>query len=322
MTTGHGHLAEAARVLNIEAEAVAAAAAGLDDSFSRAVDAILGARGKTIVTGLGKSGHIGRKLAATLASTGTPALFLHAGEATHGDVGMLTAGDILLALSYSGSSEDLNNVLAYAKNNGIPVIALTSNSTSRLAREADLCVHVAVQREACPLNLAPTASALATLAVGDALAMALLTARGFTPDDFARTHPSGNLGRRLLRVADLMITGQALPLLPATTPILEAIVTMSSKRLGMVLAATPTGQLAGIFTDGDLRRCIERGPDLAALTLSKIMNPSPVTIGPQRLAAAAAEVMRARKVNQLPVLEDDRLVGALTIQMVMHYRPG
>lgn len=316
VSAGSAYLEAARRVMGIEAQAIGEVAANLGTGFVLAVERILAASGKVVVTGIGKSGHVARKIAATLASTGTPALYLHPGEAMHGDLGVIAAGDVIIALSQSGASEETARVIAFGKRCGTPIVVVTGKPEAPLARSADACITVAVSREACPLNLAPTASATATLAVGDALAMAVLEARGFTAEDFARTHPCGALGRRLLRVADVMSTGNDIPRVSASAPLTEAVVEMSAKRMGMTLALDGRGALAGIFTDGDLRRCVERGSELAGQSIADVMNSQPVTVGPQQLAAEAVELMRLRRVNQLPVLRCGMPVGALTIQML------
>ena len=318
MSAAADHLAVARSVLATEATALAEAAAALDDSFNRAVEAILRISGKVAVTGVGKSGLIAGKIAATFASTGTPALFLHPTDAMHGDLGVIAEDDCIVGISHSGRADEIATVLAHGRALGTPLIMITGDVDSPLAAAADVAIRVAVSREACPLNLAPTASAIATCALGDALAMALLVARGFTPDDFARTHPHGALGRRLLlTVADVMCTGADLPLIGVDAPLTAAIVEMSAKRLGMTMIAAADGTLAGIFTDGDLRRGLEKGIDLNAAGIEQLMNRSPKTIGRQRLAAEAADLMRRESVNQLPVLDDGAIVGAVTIQMLL-----
>lgn len=307
-----GALALAREVLALESQAVAALAARIDDDFLRAVALLLDCRGRAVVSGVGKSGHIGRKLAATLASTGTPALFVHAAEAAHGDLGMITRNDVLIALSYSGEAAELLTILPVIKREGTPLIALTGNPASSLARHADVHLNVQVDKEACPLNLAPTASTTATLAMGDALAIACLDARGFGAADFARSHPGGALGRRLLtRVADIMRTGEALPTVPVSASVLEAVAEISRKRLGMTAVLDETGAVVGIFTEGDLRRLIERVGDVRSVALRDVISASPLSVPSSMLAAEAARILDASLRNQLLVIDDGRLVGAL-----------
>ncbi|MCU0939628.1 MAG: KpsF/GutQ family sugar-phosphate isomerase, partial [Burkholderiaceae bacterium] len=261
---------------------------------------------------VGKSGHIGRKLAATLASTGTPALFVHAAEAAHGDLGMITPQDAVIALSYSGETSELLTVVPVLKREGTPMIAMTGNPASSLARHADVHLNVHVEKEACPLNLAPTSSTTAMLALGDALAIACLDARGFGAADFARSHPGGALGRRLLtRVADLMRTGEALPSVPLGASVLEAVAEISRKRLGMTAVIDADGTVAGIFTEGDLRRLIERVGDVRTLAVRDVMTAGPLAVPSTMLAAEAARILDASLRNQLLVIDDGRLVGAL-----------
>ena len=307
-----GALALAREVLALESQAVAALATRIDDDFLRAVALLLDCRGRAVVSGVGKSGHIGRKLAATLASTGTPALFVHAAEAAHGDLGMITRNDVLIALSYSGEAAELLTILPVIKREGTPLIALTGNPASSLARHADVHLNVQVEKEACPLNLAPTASTTAMLAMGDALAIACLDARGFGAADFARSHPGGALGRRLLtRVADIMRTGEALPTVPLSASVLEAVAEISRKRLGMTAVLDERGAVAGIFTEGDLRRLIERVGDVRSVTLRDVISASPLSVPSSMLAAEAARILDASLRNQLLVIDDGTLVGAL-----------
>jgi arabinose-5-phosphate isomerase len=307
-----GALALAREVLALESQAVAALAARIDDDFLRAVTLLLDCRGRAVVSGVGKSGHIGRKLAATLASTGTPALFVHAAEAAHGDLGMITRDDVLIALSYSGEAAELLTILPVIKREGTPLIALTGNPASSLARHADVHLNVQVAKEACPLNLAPTSSTTATLAMGDALAIACLDARGFGAADFARSHPGGALGRRLLtRVADIMRTGDALPTVPLSASVLEAVAEISRKRLGMTAVLDEAGAVAGIFTEGDLRRLIERVGDVRSVALRDVISASPLSVPSSMLAAEAARILDASLRNQLLVIDDGALVGAL-----------
>lgn len=307
-----GALALAREVLALESQAVAALATRIDDDFLRAVTLLLDCRGRAVVSGVGKSGHIGRKLAATLASTGTPALFVHAAEAAHGDLGMITHNDVLIALSYSGEAAELLTILPVIKREGTPLIALTGNPASSLARHADVHLNVQVEKEACPLNLAPTASTTATLAMGDALAIACLDARGFGAADFARSHPGGALGRRLLtRVADIMRTGEALPTVPLSASVLEAVAEISRKRLGMTAVLDERGAVAGIFTEGDLRRLIERVGDVRSVALRDVITAGPLSVPSSMLAAEAARILDASLRNQLLVIDDGKLVGAL-----------
>jgi arabinose-5-phosphate isomerase len=314
------HALEMARdVLQIEAAAVQALAARLDDRFTRAVELLLLCRGRVVVSGIGKSGHIARKIAATFASTGTPAIFVHAAEAAHGDLGMITRDDVLVALSYSGEGDELLTMLPVAKREGTPLIAMTGNPSSSLARLADVHLDVRIDREACPLNLAPTTSTTAMLALGDALAIACLDARGFGPDDFARSHPAGALGRRLLTyVRDVMRTGDRIPRVTVETPLIDALREISSKQLGMTAVLDGGGRLQGIFTDGDLRRLLERATDVRSVKLADVMTRDPLTIAPDVLAAEAAQLMDQRKKNQLLVVDGSgALVGALHMHDLM-----
>jgi arabinose-5-phosphate isomerase len=314
------HALEMARdVLQIEAAAVLALATRLDERFTRAVALLLHCKGRVVVSGIGKSGHIARKIAATLASTGTPAIFVHAAEAAHGDLGMITRDDVLVALSYSGEGDELLTMLPVAKREGTPLIAITGNATSSLARLADVHLDVRVDKEACPLNLAPTSSTTAMLALGDALAVACLDARGFGPDDFARSHPAGALGRRLLTyVRDVMRTGDRIPRVTVDTSLIDALREISSKQLGMTAVVDSEGRLRGIFTDGDLRRLLERAADVRSVRLAEVMTRDPLTIAPDVLAAEAAQLMDRRRKNQLLVLDNDgALVGALHMHDLM-----
>ena len=294
------------RVVEIEAEAVAALVPRLDAAFAAACRTLLDCRGRVVVCGIGKSGHIGAKLAATLASTGTPAFFVHAAEAAHGDLGMLQPGDAVVALSYSGGSDELLVLLPGIRRLGIPLISLCAEPASALARASDIVLDTRVAREACPLGLAPTSSTSATLAMGDALAIALLGARGFGPEDFARAHPGGRLGRRLiLRVADVMATGEAVPRVGDDVRLAEALVEISSKGLGMVNVVDARERLVGLFTDGDLRRSLERGEDVRAVAVADLMTRNPVTVGADALAYVAFETMQARRITSLPVVSAD-----------------
>ncbi len=312
-------IAQARRVLRIEAEAITALAARVGDDFERAVQLILRRHGRVIVTGIGKSGHIGRKIAATLASTGTPAYFVHAAEAAHGDLGMITPEDIVIALSNSGTSEEVLTIVPLVKRRGASLIAMTGRPDSLLAREADVHLDAGVAEEACPLNLAPTASTTAALALGDALAVALLDARGFSPDDFARSHPGGALGRRLLtHVRDIMRPATQVPAVPEDAPATEALLAMTRGGLGMTAVTGADGRPTGIFTDGDLRRALERGFDIRTASIGAIMTRAPQHIGPDALAVEAAELMERRRISQLLVLDDEGgLVGALNMHDLM-----
>ena len=305
--------ASAERCFDIQIAALQALRGRIDDAFARAAGMILACQGRVVVTGIGKSGHVARKIAATLASTGTPAFFMHAAEAIHGDLGMLTGQDILLAISYSGSAQELITIISVAKRMGTRIIALTGRPDSELARSADLVLEAAVAQEACPLNLAPTASTTAALVMGDALAVACLEARGFSRDDFARSHPGGALGRRLLTsVADVMRTGAALPLVGEDALIPDALTEMSSKGMGMAIVVGAGRRPVGIFTDGDLRRMIAQHGDIRAMAVSAGMSRHPKAIRPDAPAIEAATVMDAHKLNQMLVEDaDGLLLGAL-----------
>lgn len=311
-------LIETAReVIRTESEAVAALAGRLDVTFAGACRHILERVGhQVVVTGMGKSGHIGRKVAATLASTGTPAFFVHPGEASHGDLGMIREGDTVLTLSNSGETEELIRLLPGLKRLGITLIAMTGKPDSTLARYAEFHLDTSVDREACPLGLAPTASTAAQLAMGDALAVALLEARGFTSEDFARAHPGGALGRRLLvHIRDIMHSGGALPVIGADGTMAEALVTMTRGRLGMCAVTDSDGGILGVITDGDLRRGLEHSEDLRTLPVTDLMTPDPRTIGPDALAAEAVEMMQTYRIQGLLVADENRrLVGALNFQ--------
>ncbi len=305
----------ARRVLAIEAAAVLKTADRLGDSFAQAVALILACRGRVIVSGIGKSGHIGRKIAATMASTGTPAYFVHAAEAVHGDLGMITRDDVLIALSNSGENDELLTIVPLVKRQGGKLIAITGNAESALAREANIHLDAHVEEEACPLNLAPTASTTAALALGDALAVALLDARGFGAEDFARSHPGGALGRKLLtHVSDVMQPVDRVALVSAATAVPAALTAISRGGLGMAAVLDVDGTLTGIFTDGDLRRALEKLGDLRMIAVGEIMTRNPRTIGPERLAVEAVEIMERYKINQLLVTDAaSQLVGALNM---------
>lgn len=321
MQAEHDFLEWAREAMQTEADAVREVARSLDGSFARAAQALLDCRGRVVVMGMGKSGHIGGKIAATLASTGTPAFFVHPAEAAHGDLGMVCDGDAVLALSNSGESDEIIALLPALKRKNIVLAAITSHPQSTLARHADIHITAAVSREACPLGLAPTSSTTAVLALGDALAVSLLNARSFTRGDFALSHPAGSLGRRLLlTVADVMHSGDALPAVAEGTPLKTAVVAMSEKSLGMLAVIDKQGSLKGIFTDGDLRRLLETRDSLAGLTVDEIMKPNPVTIAPDKLAAEAAKLMQQKRIGGLLVSEQGRLVGALNMHDLLRER--
>jgi arabinose-5-phosphate isomerase len=301
--------------LRVEARAVAALVDRLGAEFEQACRMLLACAGRVVVSGMGKSGHIGGKIAATLASTGTPAFFLHPAEASHGDLGMVAKGDVVLAISYSGETTELLIILPLFKRMDAPLIAMTGNPQSTLAREADVHLDISVPAEACPLNLAPTASTTATLAMGDALAVALLKHRGFTEADFARSHPGGTLGRRLLlHVSDVMRRGDDLPIVRPDAPLPEGLLEMSRKRLGLTAVVDGERRVVGIFTDGDLRRALDRRVDIHHSTMADVMTLSPRTISPGELAAEAVLMMEKHSINGLLVLDESgRLVGALNV---------
>ncbi len=304
---------------DIEAAAVAGLKARTGESFCRAVEAVLAVTGRVVVTGMGKSGHVGRKIAATLASTGTPALFVHPGEASHGDLGMVTRQDLVVAISNSGESAELTTILPVLRRLGVPLVAITGGAASSLARHADIVLDSGVDREACPLNLAPTASTTAQLALGDALAVALLDARGFRSEDFARSHPGGALGRRLLtHVADVMRTGDALPRVAPATALGALMREMSAKALGAAVVVDGEDRILGIFTDGDLRRLVEDGTDLRAVAAEQVMHPRPRTLAADALAVDAVELMELHRITAVPVADGDgRLVGMVHIGDLM-----
>jgi arabinose-5-phosphate isomerase len=312
----------ARKVLAIEADAIAGLISRLDERFLDAVGLILACRGRVVVSGVGKSGHIARKIASTLASTGTPAFFVHAAEAAHGDLGMITRDDVMLALSNSGQSEELLTIIPMIKRRGAKLIALTGNTDSALAGEADVHLDARVAQEACPLNLAPTASTTAALALGDALAIALLDARGFNEKDFARAHPGGALGRKLLtHVSDVMRTGNDAPRVSDNSSFSDALVEISRKGMGMTAILDSGGKVVGIFTDGDLRRTLERKPDIRSLKIAEVMTRNPRTIAPRKLAAEAVELMERHKINQLLVVTDaGELAGALNMHDLFRAR--
>lgn len=295
----------ARRVLDIESAAVVALKEKLTEDFERAVELILACQGKLVVTGIGKSGHICAKLAATFASTGTPSFFVHPAEGLHGDLGMLAKGDVVLAVSFSGESDEIKQILPAMRRMGIPIIAMTGNLKSSLARYGDLVLDVSVAEEACPLGLAPTASTTAALALGDALAVAVLEARGFREEDFALFHPGGALGKRLLlTVAELMHTGEAFPAVPETATVKDAIFEITSKKLGMTAVLDAAGLIVGILTDGDLRRALGRGGDVLGMRLAEVMTRSPKTVARDALAARAMKMMEDFKITSLLVVDE------------------
>jgi arabinose-5-phosphate isomerase len=309
----------ARETLDIEAAALQDIKSRLDERFVKAVQMMLHVKGRVVVTGMGKSGHIGRKIAATLASTGTPAMFVHPAEASHGDLGMIKLVDVVLGISNSGESDELVAILPVLKRQGVPLIAMTGGLDSSLARHADVVLDSSVAKEACPLNLAPTASTTAQLALGDALAVALLDARGFKPEDFARSHPGGSLGRRLLtHVSDVMRSGDAVPRVSPEASFSELMREMSHKGLGASSVVDADGQVLGIFTDGDLRRLIEKGQDLRSLKASDVMHAQPRTIRQDALAVEAVEIMEAHRITSILVVDaEGRLCGALNTNDLM-----
>ncbi len=312
-------LALARETLHTEAQAVAAAAERLGGAFVQAVQLVLSGSGRVVVMGMGKSGHVGRKMAATLASTGTPAMFVHPAEASHGDLGMITADDVVLAISNSGESDELTVLLPVLKRMKVPLIAMTARADSTLARHADWVLDTSVAKEACPHNLAPTASTTVQMAMGDALAVALLDARGFRPEDFARSHPGGALGRKLLtHVRDVMRSGDAVPTVPLTASVTDLMREISAKGLGASAVLDDEGGIAGIFTDGDLRRLIEQGTDLRTAIARDVMRPRPRTVQEDALAVEAADLMEAHRISSVLVVNaQGRLCGALNTHDLM-----
>ncbi len=317
--TGDAALASAQRTLALEAQAILELRSRLDGQFTQAVNLILACSGRVVVCGLGKTGHIARKIAATFASTGTPSFFLHAAEAIHGDIGMLGGQDVLIALSYSGAGQEMLTILPAAHRLGVKVIALTGNDQSELARLAEIHLNIGVAQEACPLNLAPTSSTTTALALGDALAVACLEARGFGHDDFARSHPGGALGRRLLmRVSDVMRSGAAVPTVSAQASVFQALEEISRKGMGMTAVLDPSGSAVGIFTDGDLRRLIERKGDVRSLNVTEGMSRNPRHISAEALAVDAAALMDQYRLNQMLVADaSGKLLGALHMHDLM-----
>jgi arabinose-5-phosphate isomerase len=301
------------QALAVEIEGLQAQLPRLGADFARACRICLNCRGRIVVTGMGKSGHIGGKIAATLASTGTPAFFVHPGEASHGDVGMITRDDAVLALSNSGETAEILTILPVIKRLGVPLLAFTGNSDSPLARIATVHLDIRVPAEACPLNLAPTASTTAALAVGDALAVALLKARGFTEEDFARSHPAGALGRRLMYVKDVMRSGKDVPTVRADATLAAGLLEVTSKRLGMTAIVDDSMQVLGIFTDGDLRRVLDRAADLHTTRMDQVMTRNPKSVSPGMLAAEAVHLMETHSITSLVVVDEGKVVGALNI---------
>jgi len=308
-------LALAANVLDIEARAVDALKSRLNEDFIAACQLCMDTPGRIVVTGMGKSGHVSNKIAATLASTGTPAFFMHPAEASHGDLGMITSQDLLLAISYSGETAEVVTILPIVKRMGARMIAMTGKPQSTMAQAADIHLDISVEEEACPLKLAPTASTTATLAMGDALAVALLEKRGFTAEDFARSHPSGSLGKRLLlRVADVMRTGDRVPSVSSDVTLRDALLEMTDKGLGMTAIVDDDDAIMGIYTDGDLRRTLDKGADIRATTIREVMHANCTTISADVLAAEALHLLEENKITSLLVADDNnRLVGALNI---------
>src|SRR5512147_1258724 len=304
---GGGSLDEGKRVLAIEARAIQSLIDRLDGGFAKAVDLLFTCKGKVVVSGMGKSGLIGQKIAATMASTGTPAFFLHPAEGIHGDLGMLGRQDVLIAISNSGETQEILQLLPYVERMGIKVVAMTGRLTSTLSKHCDVVLDVSVEEEACPMGLAPTASTTATLALGDALAVALLQKRGFKEEDFARFHPGGTLGRRLLvKVRDVMHAGPEVPIVQQSVGGMAAMLEMTAKKLGMTIVVDQDGALLGVITDGDLRRFIQRGTDLVSATAGALATHDPKTIGPDDLAAKAVEMMERFSITTLVVTEGDR----------------
>ncbi|KPP99774.1 KpsF/GutQ family sugar-phosphate isomerase [Marinobacter sp. HL-58] len=311
----HKFRESALRAIEIEREAIHALTGRIDDHFVRACEVIMACKGRVVVTGMGKSGHIGNKIAATLASTGTPAFFVHPGEASHGDLGMITSQDVVLGISNSGNTSEVLTILPLIKRMGAPLISMTGNHNSTLAREAVANLDVSVALEACPLGLAPTSSTTATLVMGDALAVALLEARGFSAEDFALSHPGGSLGRRLLlRVSDIMHTGERIPHVQEDTTLSTALLEISRKGLGMTTVINEAGDLVGVFTDGDLRRTLDRSVDIHNTPIAEVMTRNGRVIHDHQLAAEALNMMEELKINALPVINrEGKLTGAINM---------
>jgi arabinose-5-phosphate isomerase len=301
------------RAVTLESKAVSALVERIGEEFARACEIILACKGRVVVTGMGKSGHIGHKIAATLASTGTPSFFVHPGEANHGDLGMITRGDVVIAISNSGNSAEIVTLLPTLKRREVPLIAFTGRAKSPLAESATVNLDVSVEVEACPLDLAPTSSTTVALVMGDALAVALLQARGFTAEDFALSHPGGLLGRRLLlRIEDIMHSGDKIPVVPPHTSLLDALGEITKKGFGMTTVCAVDGSLLGVFTDGDLRRALDKGNDILSMTIDGVMSRKPTTVSPNTLAAEALTIMEARKITALVVAnEHSQPVGIL-----------
>src|SRR3989338_7957230 len=310
----------AREVLNVEAAAVQALATRLDENFLHALNVILRCEGRIIVSGMGKSGHIARKIASTMSSTGTPAYFVHPGEASHGDLGMITSKDVIIALSYSGEGQELMAIVPMIKRQGAKLISMTGNPLASLAPAADVHLNAAVDKEACPMGLAPTASTTAALALGDALAVALLDAKGFSAEDFARSHPGGSLGRRLLtRVRDIMRSGERLPMVHEDALLSDAIMEISRKGVGMTAIVNAGQHVLGIYTDGDLRRTLAKKLDLNVTPVRSVMSANPRCIGPDALAAEAVQVMEQYNISQMLVVDEQhKLVGALNMRDLLH----
>ena len=315
-------IALAKAVLEIEAQSIQGLIAKVDDAFVAAARYMLACRGRIVVLGMGKSGHIANKIAATFASTGTPAFFVHPGEASHGDMGMIISSDVVLALSNSGETDELVVLIPLLKRLGVPLVAMTGNARSTLAESATVHIHIAVAQEACPLGLSPTSSTTAALAMGDALAIALLQARGFTEEDFARSHPGGALGRRLLlKVRDLMHTGDGIPMVSPDTRLVEALIEMTRKGLGLTAVVDANQRVLGIFTDGDLRRAIDRGLDARTIRMQEVMTVDCKKIDPDLLAAEALGIMQEMKINALLVVDEDRVLrGAINMHDLLKAR--
>ncbi len=311
----HDYLKSAARTIQMEVDAVSQQTQHLDDNFVTACELIMNCQGRVVVTGMGKSGHIGNKIAATLASTGTPAFFVHPGEASHGDLGMVTRGDVVLALSNSGETSEVTTLLPLLKRLAVPLISMTGAKDSTLAQFSNAHLWIDIQQEACPLDLAPTSSTTATLVMGDALAIALLEAKGFSAEDFAFSHPGGSLGRRLLlKVSDVMHSGDRLPLVNSGSSLQAVLLEITQKGLGMTGVINDAGQLIGIYTDGDLRRTLDQGLDIHQAIVNDVMTTNPVTVHQEQLAAEAVEVMQQKKVNALLVTDQNQQpTGALNM---------
>lgn len=319
--TAQDYIASAKEVLTIEADAVLKLQSQIDDNFIAICELLKNCKGRVVVSGMGKSGHIGSKIAATLASTGTPAFFVHPAEASHGDLGMLTQDDVVLALSNSGETDEIIAILPIIARRNIPLIALTGNEASTLAKMADFHLLVRVEKEACPLNLAPTASTTAALAMGDAIAVTLLEMRGFTSEDFAFSHPGGKLGRRLLlRVADIMAPLTELAALPANTTLTDTLLAMTQKPLGAAVAMDDEGMLQGIFTEGDLRRSLMTGRDIHDLRLADCMTVAPFKVAPDALAVDAVHLMETKRITALPVVENGKVLGLINMHHLLQAR--